>query len=553
MLSRASISSIPPMRNTLPFFKSIVLLAALVLALAISSCGGDDDSTEVGDLGPDPATFAPADAPFYAEAVIRPDGEMAENLESALAKFGVEDPGGMIRDALDQELADSPDSGGITFSDDVEPWLGARAGGFLSDFDPDSEMGEGAVAIATTDPDAAKAFIDKAVEADGDPSELSDETYEGVDYTFDSGDGSAVGVDGDFLVVGTEDGFKQAVDAGAGDSLAENGDATDALDDAPDDSIFSGYVDTPAVIDLIESSGALEGPSLEQFRDQIAGYSDAPVDFWATVEDDAVKFAGTGPAPEDGSEPSDLVSTFPAEAWLAFSGGDFSGQLQTSLDQFKQGLQQSAPSGLDIDPLAEFKKATGLDLETDFNWLGSVGGFVEGTSIFGLGGGVVIESTDDDAASATIDKLETALQKQPSLQITSTDTGFAIQVAGAPIGAEVALQDGRFVLAAGGATVDDVLSPSETLGDSDRFGEAGDDLGDDVTPSFFLDFRPILSLAESTGQASQDPDYLAAKPYLDALDYFIAGSAVDGDSSTGSIVLGLREPEGETTSAVITP
>ena len=153
----------------------------------------------------------------------------------------------------------------------------------------------------------------------------------------------------------------------------------------------------------------------------------------------------------------------------------------------------------------------------------------------------MIESTDDDAASATVDKLEAALQKERSLQISSTDTGFAIQVAGAPVGAEVAVQDGKFVVAVGGATVADVLSPSETLGDSDRFAEASGSLGDDVTPSFFLDFAPILSLAESTGQASSDPDYQMAKPYLDALDYFVAGSKVDGDRSTASIVLGIKE------------
>ncbi len=542
------------MQNPSSVLKPIVLLVALVLALALTACGGDDGGTaDVGDLGPDPATMAPAESPLYAEAVIRPDGEMADNLESALSKFGVDDPGGMLRDALDQELANSPDSGGLTFSDDVEPWLGARAGGFLSSYDPATEMGEGAVAIATTDPDATQAFIDKAAEADSNDS-TTDETYEGVEYKLDSEDNSAVGVSGDFLVVGTDEGFKQAVDAGAGESLADNGEASDALDAAPEDSIFSGYVDTRAVIDLIESSGALAGPQLKQFQDQIDGYSEGPIDFWATVHGDAVTFAGSGPAPPDGGEPSDLVSTFPADSWLAFAGGDVSGQLQTSLDQFKQGFEQSAPGGLDIDPFAEFKKATGLDLETDFNWLGSVGGFVQGTSIFGLGGGLVIESTDDEAASATVDKLEAALQKENSLQISSTDTGFAIQVAGAPVGAEVAVQDGKFVVAVGGATVADVLSPSETLGDSDRFKDAGGSLGDGATPSFFLDFAPILALAESTGQASSDPDYQMAKPYLDALDYFVAGSKVDGDRSTASIVLGIKEPSsGESTSAVITP
>ena len=51
----------------------------------------------------------------------------------------------------------------------------------------------------------------------------------------------------------------------------------------------------------------------------------------------------------------------------------------------------------------------------------------------------------------------------------------------------------------------------------------------------------MLSLVESTGQATQDPQYQSAKPYLDALDYIVSGSKVDGDRSTASVVLGVKD------------
>ncbi len=99
-----------------------------------------------------------------------------------------------------------------------------------------------------------------------------------------------------------------------------------------------------------------------------------------------------------------------------------------------------------------------------------------------------------------------------------------------------------------------MLNPSETLGDSDRFEDVEDELGDDLTPSFFLDFPSVVALVESSGQASADPGYAEAKPYLDALDYVVAGSAVDDDRSTAGVVIGLRDPgDSESTSAVITP
>ncbi len=386
------------MRNTPSPLKLLFLLAALVAALALSACGDDEESVDVGDLGPDPATMVPADAPIYAEAVIRPQGEMAENLEGALAKFGVEDPGGMLSAALDEEIASDPDSEGVTFSDDIEPWLGNRVGGFLSDFDVKTEEGVGAVAIAVTDPDAAQAFLDKVSESSS--SDATETSYEGVDYLYDDSDDSAIGIDGDFLLAGTEDGLKQAVDAGAGESLADDDAATESLDEIPEDSIFSAYVDTGAIIELVEGSGALTGQQLQQFREQLSGYDGSPSEFWSTIDDDAITFSGSGPAPAGGGEPTDLIRDFPADSWFAFATADIGAQFQAQLDQFRQGFQEGfGTTGPVVDPFAAFKEATGLDLENDFNWIGGFGGFVQGTSLFGLGAGLVVESNDGEATA----------------------------------------------------------------------------------------------------------------------------------------------------------
>ena len=45
-------------------------------------------------------------------------------------------------------------------------------------------------------------------------------------------------------------------------------------------------------------------------------------------------------------------------------------------------------------------------------------------------------------------------------------------------------------------SVDDVLSPSSTLGDSDAFNSAADALGEDFAPVAFVDFVPLLQLVE---------------------------------------------------------
>ena len=100
------------------------------------------------------------------------------------------------------------------------------------------------------------------------------------------------------------------------------------------------------------------------------------------------------------------------------------------------------------------------------------------------------------------------------------------------------------MIAAGADSVDDVALAVETLGDSDTFQAAEDDLGDGLTPSFFVNFAPIFDLIDSTGET--DADVEAARPYLNALDYLIGGSKVDDDRSVAGFTLGVQDqPEGD--------
>jgi hypothetical protein len=529
-------------------------LVALIsaLAVALTACGGSD-SDEVGDLGPDPASMVPADTPFYLEAVVRPDGDLSSDLDSALSKLLVtDDAGTKIQDLIDQGFAEEDKD--LTYSADIAPWLGARAGVFLNGYSADDEEAEGAAVVAVTDADAAQSFIDK-VDEQGKPTD-----YKGVTLSADAKDDTAVGVDGDFLIAGSTQGVENAIDAKDGDNFAGVDDSTTGLDEVPDNSLFSLYVDPQKAIDLVKSSGAVPADQLKQIDDQLAQLGDGPIDAWGTVTESSFGFGAAAPATDDAADPTDLLTTLPADAWLAFAGGDIGSQIETSIEQFKSGfeagLAETAPNvAANFDPIQAFQDATGLNLEQDLAWIGDVGGFVEGTSIFGLGGGIVITTDDEQAATDAVGKLQQAISKSRSLKVTPDQSGFSVQAQGAPIGGQVAVDDGKVVIAAGADTVDDVASPSETLADSDTFQAAEDDLGDGLTPSFFVNFAPILDLVDSTGQT--DADVEAARPYLNALDFLIGGSKVDDDRSVAGFTLGVQDqPEDSgdsTSSAVITP
>ena len=288
------------------------------------------------------------------------------------------------------------------------------------------------------------------------------------------------------------------------------------------------------------------------------------------MTDSSFAFGGSAPTPEDAPTPSDLMSTFPADSWLAFASADVGQQIQDQIDQFKTAFEASLgeaagqlPPGAvdDVDPFQEIEKGTGLDLGEDLAWIGDAGMFLEGTDLLGLGGGIVLESNDDKAATEALDTIEKTLSRDRAIrreaQVAPNSEGDGFTLQSPPFTAEFAVRDGKLVAAAGSENVDSVLSPDETLGDAERFTAATGNLTEGATPTFFLDFPPLVTLIESQGQATADPDYQAAAPYLHAMDYMVAGTGTDGDRTTGSFVLGVKESDSsagtDVAPAVITP
>jgi hypothetical protein len=77
------------------------------------------------------------------------------------------------------------------------------------------------------------------------------------------------------------------------------------------------------------------------------------------------------------------------------------------------------------------------------------------------------------------------------------------------------------------------------LSDDESFGAALRALGSDYSPLAYLSFSPFLVVAEEGGSAS-DPDYVAAKPYLEKLDYLALGTlSADGNLLT-RLVIGVE-------------
>ena len=203
--------------------------AALALAIALLSAGCGDDE----EAGSGAASAIPPDPVLYLEADISGEGEQHSNLDAILSELGElpllgtpVDPKAFIADALEDLGRENGID--ISYEEDFEPWLGdtlavglhvaGRGECGVRAFDRRRRRGDRA-RLGGADHGRGRRRRDRGGVRRGRPtSEARSGEY-------------ALGVfDGKF-VLATADEFEAAVDASRGDSIADDDELADALED----------------------------------------------------------------------------------------------------------------------------------------------------------------------------------------------------------------------------------------------------------------------------------------------------------------------------------
>jgi Protein of unknown function (DUF3352) len=512
--------------------RALFVLLLLATAAGLIACGDEEETASSAEL----AGFVPSDAVVYGEAVVRPEGEQREDAESGLGTLlGTDDPGAMIRDAVNSGLEDD----GVTYEDAIEPWLGERVGVFATSF---GDRAEYAVIAETTDAETAIETVHADLE---DQGQVRERTYEGTSYLLSSEDDlAATGIVGDHLVSGSVAGFERVVDTVAGESIADSGELGPEFD-AVSGGLASFYADPSGFIDALAQAGEIPPNQVETIQAQLGAAGQAPVvgGFDIGPDDFSLEFSSATPEEAAGA-PSDLIESLPADSWLALAVGDLGALAQQAIAAFDAQIQAGpvVPPELRGGLEATLQRELGVDLGEILGWVGDVAAYVRGTSIFSLGAAVIVETSDEDATLDALDQLRAALERDDQVAITPLTIegeGFQVAIRDTPVQIPVVVRDDRLIAGLGEASVEQALSPDETLGDSDTFSKVTDDLGDEFEPMLLVDFEPIVELVESTGQVASDPDYAEVKPYLDALDFLAAGVRTESDRSIVRLVLGV--------------
>lgn len=498
-------------------------LAALVAAAAVAGCGGGD-GVEAG-----PAAAAPEGAPIYIDLTVRPSGSAADEARAAAEKIlDTEDPGAELISLLSKE-AQRDLKPGETFSweADIEPWLGERIGLFFTSLEEDAQP---TLVVESRDTDAAIAANRKDKGVLGPGGE-----YEGHPYD-EEAEGTVSGAVGDFFVNGPLEGFRQAVDASRGDSLGDSDDFTEAIEELPEDRLGTLYTVPENVLEALPEAEV--APGVRSTLEEIAGDDlEEPVSGSLGASAETIELTIRGGTELETPE-SSLLGSAPADSWLALGVGD----LGDRLDQLRERLEESDVEGLE-QAASGIELATGASLEELTEALGDSVIHIRGAAEPRLSGALVVQTEDPDLTGRLLGQLRGLIELSGDsgarpLSLPGGGSGLQIADPELPRPIEIAQQGDRIVIGYGPRSAQQALGPGQSLDSAAAF-EAARDRVSDLGVDLFLGFPEVFRLAESTGAAS-DPDYRAAKPYVDALEYLILGSGGDDDEGEAKAVIGLR-------------
>ena len=371
----------------------LLTITALLSAIAVAAGCGSDGSSSSGS-----ASLAPAGSLIYGQATLNPDDDQQAALDALIEKFpGEGSAGERIRGLLEKAFSET--GTGLSFADDIEPWLGDEAGFFVSSLSPGAD-GTGALLVATEDEGKAQDAIEKAAEGEGKAA-----TYKDHDYFTFTGNGAAGVVDG-WVVLGNVGGFKAAVDTADGGTPIEDDDSyTKTLADAPEERLGFVYFNTPAFVDQLakSDSGAALGPFADLLKE--------PVLATLNANEHGVRLEAALPESISSalpiiSEGSDLAAQLPADSWLALAQPDLGKTIGYFVDAFGD-----VAGGRDA--LAQqLEAATGLNLDKDvIAWMGDWSLFVRGTTVAELNGALVVETSDEAASRRFIDAIARLARK----------------------------------------------------------------------------------------------------------------------------------------------
>jgi len=511
----------------------LALIALATLAsLAIYGCGGSSSSSDL-------ATLASPHTLLFAEGELTPSGELKENVDALARKIGgVESLGKLIVSKLEESARE--DGEPFDFEKEVEPWLGERAAVASQAFeggDPTDVL----VAVQTTDAAAAQKFVDQQAGESKVPYE--DASYEGIDFKVGGSKGEAIGLIGDTLVTAEgEKGFKQAVDASKGESLADRDEFEEAMAHAADGSLVDVFVDVGGLIE--QSGGEVQPQALQALKTSGIDPSEATAVASIVPGSDQVEIdvsADVGGETPPSGDASQMLGSLPADSFVAFASTGFGERLSKSIDELDEN---GIPGQLEPHELKKSVSQLGFELDKVASSFEDAGLFATGTRRDNLGGALVLTTNDSSEVATAIKTIGLLVRQSGTPGVTALSgqaNGFSVRSSElGPQPLVVATKGDRVAIGYGlKQTLQGLSGSGPTLSETPEYKAAVAALGG--TPiSGYVNGPKALALAQALVPAS-DSGFQEAVPYLKAIRYVAIGSGSEGNRATAKLIAGVGE------------
>jgi Protein of unknown function (DUF3352) len=576
-------------RRRLPL-RALAAVALAATSFAAAGCGSSGTSGTTID----PASAVPASAALYAGAVVRPEGPLQAAARSAGQTLTHQaDPYLRLLGALQ-----TPGSGALDFKRDVAPWLGPRAGVFLTAagsggseqavgklltlvqqgllgqgsaagaFPFTAHAVEGAIVLDTRDTAKARSFLAALAGRAG----AQTRSYRGISYQATSSQ-IAFGIVARLAVIGTEPALHAVIDTTSGGPALARAPSYSKLQAAAPSGALAHIFADPSALGTAKGSAAKGSSSALSLlaSERTVNVSLVPSKTSIAVDVDTLRTgagAGAGGLLASSSQAAQAMAELPGESWLAVGLGDVGATLGRGAGGLQgiaslaglltgAGAEQGQTAGLSVQgllagilqPLRELGGESAQAQRELTSWMGSAGLFASGTGLLELKGGIAIESKDPSLSRAAVGKLGAKLRKSggsvQSASIPGTDAALAAHLSGLPVALYIADGKGangksKFVIGIGEASIEAALSPSSSLSGAASYGTASAALGGG-RPSVIVDFPTLLGLLEGIG-LSEDPTIAPFVPYLRSLTTLSGGGAsAGGGIERFQLVLGLQQ------------
>ncbi len=508
--------------------------ALVVGSLALSLAGCFGSSSPSSNLpGADPASVVPTSALAYAQAVIRPTGSLARDINAASERLlGIANPGAQL-----DALIDKSAPGGLSYEKNIRPWLGARAGVALLSIGSGAHTEAVLVLDQTNDAKARAALSTRVLfQTNGKPDATTPGSYRGVSYIDDQTSHAVAGVVGQFVVIANNSAaFDATVDVEKGaSSLASAGSYQQSLGQALTGSAGTAYADLGRLVALIPASGVLSS-ALSVVKSLVGNetlYGSARFDANGALLDlgslDAPKSSSSSPSATE----TNPLGSLPADSWVAIGAANVGPSLLKGL----ASLEKLAGGGTVnlSQSLAEIQLATGINVQADLGSITTAGFFVDGPSTASPQAALELGLADPSRASTILGqiyKLATLITSTThgvsvgSLSVGSSSS-FTLSISGFPYKLVIAAASGKIIVALGQSSLSAALANAPTLAGSAGFKSSAALLGSGIQPVAYVDLARFATLVQSVSPSTPS----AVDGYLKRLGSVAIGAGKIGGS-----------------------